>query len=200
MDDDSFHDQEGEPPVTEPVWVTTTLWLTPNSRYATAATAGAAFGSLMCFFYASTEHSPVGWAFCGVFAVLAGLIGAASVSRHLHGRRLGAFDSPGDSNSEGRPTVPILVLLISTYSWMLTIGLHLFRRFFAANGPGGLKYNVTLGIALASSVYMTFHGRFVIRRYFGTAGARNENLSPVEALVVIAFVLGAGVYLAWIMD
>ena len=196
MADDDYH---GEPRLAEPSWVTRTLWLAPSPAVQVAAVAIIVFISLMCFFFASATQSLVGWTLCGAFGAAAIFFGTASISRQLYRRRSGACDPPPGPEPERRPTTAIVVLLVSVYSLFLTIGLHVFRNFFAANRPGGLKYNVTLGIAIASSVYMTIHGRSVIRKYFAR-GARNVTVSPGQILVVIALLMGCGAYFAWIMD
>jgi hypothetical protein len=107
---------------------------------------------------------------------------------------------PRYAHSERKPTYAIIVLLISIYAWMLIIGLHIFDNFFAANRPGGVKYYITLGIALASSFYMTIHGKQIIRQQFGLRGGRNIELSPKQAIYVTIFVIGLGVYFAWLME
>ena len=198
-DEDSFPDHRGEPPLPEPAWVTITLWLAPTPAFAMVAMAIAVFASLMCFFFASAEQSVVGWALCGFFAAPAALMGAASISRHLQRRRLSARDSRRHIDSERLPTAAIIVSLVSVFSLMLMIGLHVFRNFFAANRPGGLKYNVTLGIALASSMYMTLHGRSVFYKHFVARRGRDINVTAGQALVVIALLLVSGAYFAWIM-
>jgi hypothetical protein len=199
-DDDSFHDHRDEPPLAEPAWVTITLRMTPTPAIATVATAIAVFASLMCFFFASATQSPVGWALCGAFVAPAVLIGAASISRHIHHRRPGASDRLRHTELERLPTAVIIVGFISICSWLLMIGLHAFRNCFAANRPGGWKYNVTLGIALASSMYMTLHGRSVIHKHFGARPGRKMYATPGQALVVIALLLAFGAYGAWMMD
>jgi hypothetical protein len=52
-----------------------------------------------------------------------------------------------------KPTFAIFVLLISVYTWMLTLAIHLFEPFFK-HRPGSLKYNVTLGLAIGASLFV----------------------------------------------
>ena len=92
-----------------------------------------------------------------------------------------------------------MVLLISIYSWMLTIGIHVFDRLFAVNRPGGVKYDVTVGIAMVSSTYMTTYGRPLIRKWFGSRSGSNIAITSGQALVVFLLTLGCGVYFAWLM-
>jgi hypothetical protein len=82
---------------------------------------------------------------------------------------------------------------------MLIIGLHVFEHFFAANRPGSVKYYVTLGIAFASSLYMSIHGKGMIRRDLGHRGGRNIEVTPLQAILVILVMVSCGIYLAWIM-
>jgi hypothetical protein len=199
LDNDSSNNNPGEQPLTEPVWVTSTLYLTPTPAVATVAIAIAVFAALMCFFFASAEQSPFGWALCGFFAAPAALIGAASVARRIHRQRLVATNLQRLTDSERLPTAAIIAGFVFTYSWMLMIGLSIFRNFFAANRPGGVKYNVTLGIALASSLYMALHGRSVIRKHFVALGGRKTHITAGQAILVVALALSFGAYFAWIM-
>jgi hypothetical protein len=191
-------DDQGEPKLIEPLWVTMTLYLTPNAVIQVVAVAIVTFMSLMCLFFASATQLLIGWMLCGAFAALAVFFGIASISRQLHRRRSGAYDSHQHTEPERRPTTAIVVFIVSVYSLFLTIGLHVFHNFFAANRPGGLKYNITLAIAVASSLYMTIHGRTVIRKHFAR-GARNIAVSPGQMLAVIALALAFGAYFGWIM-
>jgi|GEM_PF-2079918 len=201
VDDNSLHDDPGELPLVEPAWVTTTLRLTPTPAMATVAIAVAMFASLMCFFLiASAEQSLVGWALCGLFAAPAVLIGIASVSRYFYRQRLKATDSQRPADCERLPTTAIIVMFISTYSWFLLFGLHKFGNvLFPANAAGGLKYNVTLGIALASSIYMIIHGRSVYHKHFIARHGKHMNVTAGQALVVILMAGAFGAYFAWIM-
>lgn len=199
LDNDPILDDPGEGPHIEPAWVTTTLYLTPTPAAAIIAIAIAVFASLMSCFFANVEQSTVGWALCGVFATPAVLIGVASVARHIHCQRLAASNLQRLTGSERLPTAAIIAGFIFTYSWMLMIGLSLFRNFFAANRPGGVKYYVTLGIALASSLYMALHGRSVIRKHLVAFGGRKTHITAGQAILVVALALSFGVYFAWIM-
>lgn len=197
--DDPFceHDDKTK---AEPSWVTMTLWLLPVPIFAFLAMATVSAVSIFCFLIASVEQSPIGSALGSGFAVLAALIGAASVCRYRHRRRLAASELPRYGNSEQRPTGAIVVLLISIYSWMLMIGIHVFDRFFAMNRPGGLKYDVTVGVALASSIYSSVYGRPLIRKWFGARSGGNITITPGQALIVVLLTVGCGAYFAWIMD
>lgn len=82
------------------------------------------------------------------------------------------------------------------------IGIHVFDAFFALNRPGGLKYDVTVGVALASSIYTSIYGRPLIRKWFGARSGSNIGIAitPGQALIVVLLTVGCGAYFAWIMD
>ncbi len=201
MDSDaSQYSRTVDPPVSEPVWVTRTLRLLPLPILTFAVTATGFSASIFCAMWAYVDRSPTAWVLCSIFAALSLLIASASLVRFRYRRRAGKPESPRCAKSERRTTLAILALLTSVYSWMLTIGLHMFEQFFAANRPGGVKYYVTLGIALASSFYMSVHGRYVIRQQFGPGGGRNISVSPRQAVFVVLFAIGCGIYFAWLME
>jgi hypothetical protein len=96
-----------------------------------------------------------------------------------------------------KPTFAVLVLLIGVYSWLLTIAMHVFDTFFK-NGPGSLKYFVTLGIAVAATLFMQVYGKRVVRQHFGTMGGRNLTLNSRQVGYVVVFVMCCSVYLVWV--
>jgi len=95
------------------------------------------------------------------------------------------------------PTFAVIVLLISVYAWMLTAAVHVFEAFFR-NGLGSYKYWITVGIAVAATVYMQFHGKRVVREHFGTRGGRNLELTGRQALYVLCLALAFGFYATWL--
>lgn len=97
-----------------------------------------------------------------------------------------------------KPTFAILILLFGVYSWVLTLGMHVFTVFFK-NGPGSFKYFVTLGLAISSSLFMQVYGKQVIRRHFGVSGGRKLELSNRQAIYITMFVVSVGMYFVWIM-
>lgn len=97
-----------------------------------------------------------------------------------------------------KPTVAILVLLIGFYSWLLTVAMHIFDAFFN-NGPGSVKYYVTVGIGVTSTLFMQVYGKRVIREHFGAQGGRRLELSGRQAVYVTVFVVSLGIYGAWLM-
>jgi len=98
-----------------------------------------------------------------------------------------------------KPTFAVIVLLIGVYSWLLTLAMHIFEGFFK-NGPGSIKYFVTLGIAISSALFMQRYGKRVVREHFDALGGRNLVLSGRQAFYVTLFVVSLGVYLVWLMD
>ena len=98
----------------------------------------------------------------------------------------------------GKPTFAIFVLLIGVYSWLLTVAMHIFDAFFK-NGPGSIKYFVTLGIAISSTLFMQVYGKRVVREHFGAKGGRKLELSGRQATYITIFVVSLGIYVAWLM-
>ncbi|MFO1092896.1 MAG: hypothetical protein U0992_06205 [Planctomycetaceae bacterium] len=89
------------------------------------------------------------------------------------------------------------MLLVSIYTWMLTIGLELFGAGLR-NGPGNHKYWMTVAIAVISTIYTRLHGQRVIRQHFGTTGGRNIVLTGRQALCVALLVMSFGAYVTWL--
>lgn len=182
----------------EPKWVTVALWFFPVPVFAFAVSA--TFLAIAIFFYifASVDGSPILWGIVGLFGSLAAFVGAANLARSLRHRRsrlaLNRYES-----SEKRPTFTIFVLLVSVYSWMLTLGFRVFRNFFDVRNLATEKYYVTVGIAIASSLYLALHGRSLLRRQLGVRGGRNIVVTPSQALMVILFAVSFGCYFAWLM-
>lgn len=102
------------------------------------------------------------------------------------------------SAQPAHPTFAIFVLLIGLYAWMLTCAMHVFGAFFR-NGPGSPKYFVTIGLAIASTVFMQVYGNHVVREHFGAAGARRLELTGQQAMYVTIFVVAIGIYAAWLI-
>ena len=193
-------DMSGQPPLgVEPRWVTTTLRFLPVPVFAFAVAAFFFAAACFCFIFAGVERSAIGWAVGGTLASAALLVGTASFMRS---RLLAREESsiPRYRNAEKKPTVAIFVLLISIYSWMLTLGLRIFRNFFAAKDALGVKYYLTLGIAIASSLYLSLHGRTLVRRQFGAKRGRGIVVTPAQSVSIFLFVLACGCYLAWLMN
>jgi hypothetical protein len=97
-----------------------------------------------------------------------------------------------------KPAFAIFILLISVYSWILTLAIHLFDVFFK-NGPGSTKYWVTLAIAISSTVYTRVYGKKIVRQHFGAQGGRNLYLSGRQAVYVAIFVVSLGIYFTWLI-
>lgn len=96
------------------------------------------------------------------------------------------------------PTFAIFVLLIGVYTWLMTIAMHVFHAFFR-NGPGSIKYYITLGIPISATLFMQFYGKKVVRTHFGSMGGRNLELNGRQAIYVTLFVVSLGIYATWLM-
>jgi len=181
----------------EPDWVTKILRFYPSPVIAVLVSILAATVSCIFLIWACVEPSPLSWG-CLCLAVLTfGWVAAASVTRFFH-RRRHAIVVDRYASSETKSTASIFIGLIAVYSTALTIGLHVFRHFFAANAPGGLKYQVTLGISFVSSIYMALHGRRYLRLYEGRLDYRNVRLTTRQAVLVVLFLMLISAYFTWL--
>ncbi|MDG2015319.1 MAG: hypothetical protein P8J33_17565 [Pirellulaceae bacterium] len=99
---------------------------------------------------------------------------------------------------QDKSTIAIFVLLLGVMTSILVISMHIFRAVFP-NGPGSLKYFITLGIAIGCSIFMKRHGNQLVKRHFGKTGGRDLVLSGKQAVAVIFFMVGVGVYIAWLL-
>jgi hypothetical protein len=198
--ENSIAPNEEEPGMPEPMWVTVTLRFLPVPIFAFVISAITAAIAAFCFIFAHVDNSSIGLMLGVLFAALSGLIAWASFSRFLRTKTV--RDVPANyTNSERLTAGAIIAFMICVYSWLLAIGLTIFRSFFAANRALGTKYYVTLGIALASSLYMSFHGRRLVQQHFGPSGrGGNIALTPAQALLIVVMVLAFAAYFAWIMD
>lgn len=107
--------------------------------------------------------------------------------------------SAGSVNVQAsKPTFAVVALLIGVYSWLLTVAMHIFDAF-PKNGPGSVKYSVTLGIAIAATLYTRLQGSRLIREHLGANGGRNLELTGRQCLCVVIFMVSGGTYLAWLM-
>ena len=106
-------------------------------------------------------------------------------------------ESESDNRQPEKPTFAIMIALIGTYSWILSLGMFFFRGFF--NGLTPTKYYLTLGIAISATLYLQFHGRQVIRKHFGSVpDLRKLELSSEQAVYVAIFLIGISAYAAWL--
>jgi len=103
-----------------------------------------------------------------------------------------------DFPSRPRPAGAVAALLISIYSWLLIVGIHVYNALFAGIGFRGVKYYVTLGIAVVSALYVSFHGRALTRRWLPRK-AGGIVLTARETLLVVAVVLFFSAYFTWIV-
>jgi hypothetical protein len=140
------------------------------------------------------------WVLSAVFLVPAVALGRAGMRSR---RSKTSSDEMSDQGVDvAMPTVhgmyPILVSLISVYCWILVIGMQVFAAF---NGgiADNTKWYITLGIAIAAWLFMQFHGNAVLQRNCAGTSPRAANLTAAQSIGVVAFVIGAGAYLSWIV-
>lgn len=96
-----------------------------------------------------------------------------------------------------RPIVAVVALLIGVYAWGLTLAMHVFGAFFK-NGPGSIKYFITLGIAIAATLFTQFYGRRVVITHFGHDGGRKLELNPAEIIAAVVTVISFSLYFVWV--
>jgi hypothetical protein len=183
---------ESSAPKKTPAWLGVTKRLFPHPLFAgcvsfaclllTILFAGGAIAARMW---------PMGMASVFFLAASYATAAAAFSGNHQH------QDGDEQQFQTAKPTFAVFVLLISGYSWLLTIGMHIFHAFFN-NGPASVKYFITLGIALSSTVFMHLYGERIIRQHFARMGGRNLVLTTQQVLYVVIFVICCGIYLAWL--
>ena len=131
------------------------------------------------------------------FIFLAANYATAAAAFSLARERRSGFAGSRAIPRQEKPTFAIIVLLIGVYSSLLTIAMHAFEAFFK-DGPGSTKYYVTLGIAIAASLFMQVYGKRVVRQYFGRKGGNNLYLTPTQVGYVVVFVMCCVFYLVWV--
>lgn len=92
-----------------------------------------------------------------------------------------------------------MVLLVAIYSWLLTVGMHVFNAFFR-NGPGSFKYYVTLGIAISTTIFMQLWGKRIVSEHFGKRWELDPDLTPRQVSYAVAFLMALGFYLLWAVN
>ena len=130
------------------------------------------------------------------FLVLAYATCRAAIS--LWKERHEATEEPA-TQPPSKPTYAIMVLLIGLYSWLLTLSMHLFGGLFK-NGPGSVKYFVTLCIAILSTLFMQVRGKQIVRSHFGPDGGRNLHLNARQAGYVCLLIVCLSIYLVWVLS
>lgn len=99
---------------------------------------------------------------------------------------------------KAKPTWPIFVLLFGVNSWMITVAFH-FIGAASPNGPGSFKYFVNLGVAVLSALFMKFYGKRLVQETFGNQGGRNLEVTPMQAVGVVLFLIANAGYLLWLI-
>ena len=183
-----------EAPKHLPLWLWQTKRLFPHPLFAgcislACALVGILFAGIVII---EPRFWPVG--FLSVLFLAGSFATAAATSTRLDKERLSL---PIDVQTN-KPTFAIVVLLISIYSIILTLGMHVFEGFFN-NGPASTKYYVTLGIAISSALYMQIHGKKVVREHFGSMGGRKLELTGWQSLYVVLFMTSCVIYAMWLI-
>lgn len=181
------------PPI-HPYWLSQTKRLFPHPLFAGCISLASL--TIAILFAGVAINVPGVWpmAFPSVL-FFAGFIATAiaAVTPSTQSSSSAAHDAQTD-----KPTIAIFILLIGVYSWILTLAIHIFDAFFK-NGPGSTKYFVTLGIAIAATLFTKIYGRKIVRAHFGSRGGRNLQITGWQAVYVTIFVLSLGIYFTWLV-
>ena len=170
--------------------------LFPNPIFAGAICLASGLVASLCFGVAI--NIPVwpmaipGLLFCGV-GLLAGTALFTPANLEVASR-----DTFLKKPQQDKSTIAILILLLGVITSLLAISMHIFRAIFP-NGPGSPKYLITVGIAVACGIFMKQYGNQMVRNHFGQAGGRGLILSGKQAFAVALFMLGIGLYIAWLL-
>ncbi|MEX0703609.1 MAG: SMI1/KNR4 family protein [Planctomycetales bacterium] len=188
----------------EPAWVTRMLRLLPSPVLAIPVTAAlfmlAAFCGLIGISMAvEGDFDGLAWGLCGLFATPGALIVCAGVARWRCRARCGASMSVDRAALEIVPTFTVFALLVSMYSWIVTGWIHA-AALFGANPPAGVKHDVTLAMALASSLYTTVYGRRALRQYVASRNGRGMALTPRQTIGIVLFILATSAHLTWVLE
>lgn len=178
----------------EPYWLWQTKRLFPHPVFAGLV-------SLACFtvsvIFAGVVIGVGVWplALGSVLFFAAGMVTASAAYSLLMGKQA-SYERTRIAPQGHQPTIAVLTLLISIYSCMLTIGMHVFEAFFK-NGPGTFKYYVTLGIAITATCFTQVWGKKILKQHFAGKGTRFV-LTTRQSIYVVALVVGCGSYLVWL--
>jgi hypothetical protein len=186
--------REPESPKCHPYWLRKTKRLFPHPLFAGCISVACAVVGIL---FAGVALNVAGtWPviFPSILFFAGALATASAAITRSHSEPSNAIAA----SQQSKPTFAIFVLLVGIYSWLLTVAMHVFDLFFK-NGPGSVKYFVTLGIAITCTLFMQLHGKRVIRKHFGPTGHRNPELSSRQAIYITVFVVFVGGYLAWLV-
>lgn len=179
----------------EPKWLLRTKRLFPHPLFSGGTSI--AFLILAIIFIGVGISERIWPMACVAFVFLtACIITAVATVSHVRNRHLGAATQPV-AEGTAKPTFAIMILLVGIYSWLLTAAMHIFNAIFP-NGPGSLKYNLTLALAISATVFMRLFGYRLLRKHFGRRGGRGLELTPRQAVYVVGFVAVLSAYFVWI--
>ena len=108
--------------------------------------------------------------------------------------------SPRDSPGAGvNPTLGIVALLLTIYSWMLTAVLFGGQRLLGNGWPGALRENVSLGVTCCLSLFVgtVCRRQFRALRWLSRKGPIVITAGQTGLVTLIA--VAAGIYGTWLV-
>jgi len=178
-------------------WLWQTKRLFPHPVFAGCISFSCALVTLLLAGVGITQQI---WPIAGASAAFLVLAYATCIAAFsLAKEKRASIATPQIAQQPSKPTYAVMVLLVGVYSWLLTIAIHVFGAFFK-NGPGSLKYFVTLGIAISATLFMQVRGKRIVRSHFGRAGGRNLTLDSRQVGYVCLLVLSLSVYFVWVVS
>jgi hypothetical protein len=107
--------------------------------------------------------------------------------------------APDSTHVGANPTLGIVALLLTIYSWLLTAVLFGGQWLLGNGWPGPLRENVSLGVTCGLSLFVGT----VCRRQFRALLHRRKRgpivLGAGQAGLVVLIALAAGIYGTWLV-
>jgi len=102
-------------------------------------------------------------------------------------------------SDEPKPILGVAALLLTIYSWMLTVAIIVGRGLLGNGWPGALREYVSLGVTCCLTIFVStmFRGQLRTLRQLRKKG-RKVAISAGQAWVAVLIVLLAGIYGAWL--
>ncbi len=95
-------------------------------------------------------------------------------------------------------TLGIVALLLTMYSWFLTIALALGQWLFGGAWPGDVKEYVSMGVTLGLTLIVGTVGRPHVRALRRQTRGRSISVNGPQALAVTILTVVAGAYGTWL--
>ena len=96
------------------------------------------------------------------------------------------------------PTSTLLGLLLTIFSWMLTILLWVGKIITDGQWPGHLKLSVCSAVSAVATAFLATYGRHAWRKNRPPPGTE-LSITGVQALLVVVLVLAVGSFGTWLV-